>query len=174
MNLSDSYKTLGEFGRDLLQHTALDEGLPRIASYTKSVIGADRCSVFIYDDKEEKLWTTIADGVEKIVIPSDHGIIGHTIAKREATIENDPYSNPHFDSSVDETTGYRTQNILTAPIFDSAGRILGAIQLLNKTDGDFDSDDFDFMRFFTHFISGFLELVIVRAKYKEYSAEQKN
>ncbi len=171
MTLDNPYKTVGKFGRELLEETAIEEGLPKIASYTKSIIGADRCSVFVYDDKERILWTTLADGVDRIVIPSDRGIIGRTIATKKGIVENDPYSNPHFDRSVDEETGYKTRNILTAPIFDSAGRILSAIQLLNKDDGDFDSSDSDFLRFFTYFISGYLELLIVHACEENYFGE---
>ncbi|MEA1892906.1 MAG: GAF domain-containing protein [Campylobacterota bacterium] len=155
--MNDKYKKLSTFGRELLEKTSLVEGLPFISFNAKEIIGADRCSVFIYDKEENELWTTIADGVEKIVIPSDMGIVGHIIRLKKPILENDAYGNPNFLSDVDIKTGYYTQNLLTSPIFDSQNEIIGAFQLLNK-EGGFDKKDLDFITFFAHYVSSFIEL----------------
>lgn len=158
MKYADTYTKLSEFGRELLNKKSLPEGLPHISKYVKNVIGAERCSIFINDDTSKELWTTLADGVEKIIVPSDKGIVGHTLVARKPIIANDVYSNPHFLSEVDAQTGYKTKNIVTAPIFNSQRNIIGVLELLNK-DGGFDNEDVKFMIFFAHYISGFLELV---------------
>ena len=67
-------------------------------------------------------------------------------------------SNAHFLSNIDNCTGYKTRSIITAPIFNSQREIQGVLELLNK-DGGFDNDDVKFMVFFSHYISGFLELI---------------
>ncbi len=154
---SSAYSKLAHFGRELLNQSSLMDGLPLISKYVKDVIGAQRCSIFIYDAQKSELWTTLADGVEKIVVASDKGIVGYTIKIKEAVIENEAYSNPHFLSDIDKETGYKTKNIGTCPIFDSQKNILGVLQLLNK-ESDFDAEDVKFMIFFSHYISGFLEL----------------
>ena len=158
MKYETTYSKLADFGKELLSKTSLEEGLPMIAKYAKGVIGADRCSIFINDPKKNELWTTLADGIEKIVIPSDKGIVGYTIKARKPVIANDAYSNPNFLSDIDKQTGYVTENIVTAPVFNSKRDIIGVLQLLNKEDG-FDNEDVKFMIFFAHYISGFLELV---------------
>ena len=152
-----SYTKLAEFGKELLVKNSLEEGLPHISKYAKDIIGADRCSVFIYNEAQDELWTTIADGVDKIVIDSKSGLVGKTIETEESVVENDPYSNPLFATEVDRTTGYKTDSVITAPIFNSSRDIIGVLQLLNK-EGGFDDEDVKFMAFFTHYISGFLEL----------------
>jgi len=162
MKDTGTYSKLASFGRELLNKTSLMDGLPHISKYTKEVIGAERCSIFIYDAATHHLWTTLSDGVEKITVPSEQGIVGHTIKVRKPIIANDVYSNPHFLSDVDKTTGYKTNNIITAPIFNSQREIIGVMQLLNKEDG-FDNDDMKFMIFFAHYVSGFLELVNIYA-----------
>jgi len=155
---SSSYSKLADFARKLLYKTSLEEGLPHISKYAKDVTGADRCSIFIYNEKNKELWTTLADGVKKITVDSTKGLVGETIKNREPIIENNPYENPYFLQKIDEETGYITKSVATAPIFDSNREIVGILQLLNK-DGGFDSEDSKFMTFFAHYISGFIELV---------------
>ena len=155
---ASNYSKLADFGRELLYKKSLVDGLPHISKYAKEVIGADRCSIFIYDEKKHELWTTLSDGVEKIIIDSDHGLVGETLKIKKPILENNAYTNPHFLSKVDKQTGYRTKSVITAPIFNSNRDIIGILQLLNK-DGGFDSEDSKFMIFFAHYVSGFLELV---------------
>ena len=157
MNSIDKYKQLTGFAKNLLNKNSLIDGLSYIASNANEIVGAERCSIFIYDATENILWTTHADGVEKIVIPSDMGIVGQTIRLRKPIIENDAYDNANFLSDIDMQTGYYTQNILTAPIFNSQREIVGVLELLNKADG-FSGDDAEFLTFFSHYISGFIEL----------------
>jgi len=158
MGYESSYAKLAEFGKQLLDKRSLIDGLPLISKYAKEVIGADRCSIFINDLHKGELWTTLSDGVEKIIVPTDRGIVGHTIKAKKPIVSNDAYSDPHFLSDVDRETGYITNNLITAPIFDSKRQIIGILQLLNKEDG-FSHEDVKFMIFFAHYVSGFLELV---------------
>lgn len=158
MKYADTYIKLADFGRELLQKKSLGEGLPHIARYAKDVIHARRCSIYMYDSADNELWTTLADGIAKIKLGSDEGIVGQTIRLKKPIIVNDAYSHPDFLSEIDKETGYRTTNIITAPIFNSNREILGVLQLLNK-DGGFDNEDVRFMIFFAHYVSGFLELI---------------
>ncbi len=155
---TNSYSKLADFGRELLYKKSLVDGLPHISKYAKEVIGADRCSIFIYDAKKHELWTTLADGVEKIIVDSDRGLVGETLKVKKSILENNPYENQNFLPNIDKETGYKTNSVVTAPIFNSAREIQGILQLLNK-DGGFDKDDVKFMIFFAHYISGFLELI---------------
>jgi len=168
MGCKDRYVKLAKFGQILLTKKSVPDGLPHISEYAKEVLDAQRCSIFIYDAKNEELWTTIADGVDKITLPSDKGLVGQTLKERKSFIENNPYSNRNFLPEVDTQTGFKTQNIITAPIFDSKNEVIGVLELLNK-DGGFDEDDAKFMTFFAHYISGFLELINVYIKEGTYN-----
>jgi len=158
MEYENVYKKLADFGRDLLKDTSYASALPRISKYAKEVIGAHRCSIFINDLQQNQLWTTLADDIERIIIPSGKGLVGHTIKERKPLIENDPYSNKYFLPDIDKESGYTTKNVVTAPIFNSKREIIGVLQLLNKDDG-FTKADVKFMIFFAHYISGYLELI---------------
>jgi signal transduction protein with GAF and PtsI domain len=159
MKYANTYHKLADFGRELLEKKSLREGIPLISRYAKEVIEARRCSIFIYDEKNHSLWTTHSDGIEKIEVASDKGIVGQTLKEKKPLIVNDPYAHPDFLSEIDKKTGYKTDNIITAPIFDSNRKIMGVLELLNK-EGGFDNEDMKFMIFFSHYISGFLELIV--------------
>jgi len=153
----ERYLKLAYFGRELLAKRSLEEGLPLISKYVKEVIKADRCSIFIYDEETKELWTTLADGVDRIIVSADEGLVGKTIKERKPLRANDAYRHPSFLRDIDKETGYITHNIITAPIFSSSRKIIGVLELLNK-EGGFDDDDIKFMIFFAHYISGFIEL----------------
>ena len=161
------YSKLSEFARELLTKRSLEEGMPLIAKYAKDVIEAERCSIFIYDATKEELWTTIADGVDRITLPANKGLVGYTVKIKKPVIANDAYGHEEFLAEVDERTGYKTKNIVTAPIFDSERKVIGVMELLNKQEG-FDTEDVKFMIFFAHYVSGFLELL------NTYMREDKN
>ncbi|MEN8146684.1 MAG: GAF domain-containing protein [Campylobacterota bacterium] len=143
------------FDKDILDKASLADGLDYISVSAKSIFGAERCSIFMYDQEENKLWTTLADGTEKIIIPYDIGIVGQTIRVEKPIIENEPYGNANFLSDVDMQTGYYTQNILTAPIFNGQNKIIGVLQLLNK-EGAFSKKDAESIASFSKSISGFI------------------
>ena len=157
------FTKLADFGRELLSKASLEDGLPLISKYVKEVVGAERCSIFIYDAQEHRLWSTIAEGVKRIEVDVEEGVVGHTIRIKEPIITNNAYEHPHFLPKIDRETGYKTHNLITAPIFDSNRVIIGVLELLNK-EGGFDEEDVKFMKFFAHYISGFLELVSIYEK----------
>jgi len=157
MKYEHNYTKLAEFGRTILDIEVIDDILPYIAKYAKETVGADRCSIFVNDKHNKTLWTTLADQVERIIVPSDRGLVGYVLSTKEGLIENHPYTNKHFYKEVDTETGYITKNIILAPILGSQGDPVGVLELLNKDNG-FDEEDAKFMKFFTHYISGFLEL----------------
>ena len=157
MKYAKTYNKLAEFGRKVLEIEVVDELLPYVSKYAKNIIDADRCSIYVYDKDKNELWTTLADEVERITIPANRGLVGQAIATKKGIIENDPYTNEHFYKDVDTQTGYITKSMIVSPILGSQEEVIGAFQLLNK-DGGFDEDDAKFMKFFSHYISSFLEL----------------
>lgn len=53
----------------------------------------------------------------------------------------DCYADPRFDPSTDRRTGYHTRCLLTLPLVDHAGVLVGVMQVLNKRAGVFDAED---------------------------------
>ena len=112
--------------------------------------GADRGSLFLLRPESGRLVATIFHGDELagIELPAGQGIAGQVALSGEAVVINDAYADERFDRSVDERTGYRTRNLLAVPMRLRDGEILGVVELINKVEGDFDSDDEAFLTAF--------------------------
>ena len=64
----------------------------------------------------------------------------------------DAYQDSRFDQSVDENTGFRHKSILCMPIKNTARKIVGVVQLVNKFDDlPFTSNDENFLEAFAIF-----------------------
>ena len=114
----------------------VDKLLISLADMGRDLVSADRCTVWLIDKKNSTLWTKVAHGVDRIVIPLTAGIAGYVARTGEGIFINDAYSDPRFDQQVDKETGYHTRNILALPIEDSNGEIMGVYQAINKMTGN--------------------------------------
>ena len=155
---------IAEFGGKLMLASDIDVALPLISAEAKSLVNAQRCSIFIVDREDNMLWTKFSDGIGRIVISVDSGIIGDTYKTKEAQLVNNPYDDSRFLQAVDKKSGFTTKNMITVPIFDSGREILGILQVLNKERGDFDSEDLSRLIFFANYVSGSIELVLMNEK----------
>jgi phosphoserine phosphatase len=112
----------------------LDDLLPTICRAATSIIGADRCSLFLHDPASRQLWTKVATGVSsgEIRVPDTAGIVGLVFQSRNMLVIPDAYADARFNRAVDQKTGYRTHNLLTVPVFDLEGQPVAVLQLINK------------------------------------------
>lgn len=99
------------------------------------LFNAERATLFMLDEANSELWSQVATGTKGIIkIKSDHGIVGACVKSGEMINVPDAHEDDRFDKTVDEKTGFRTKSMLTAPIRNDEGKVIGAIQLLNKKD----------------------------------------
>ena len=158
------FNQIAEFGKKLMSIDDMENVLELISEEAKSLVDADRCSIFIVDNEDKILWTKLSDGIGRIVIGLDSGIVGMTYKTKKPQIVNNPYEDEHFLPNIDKKSGYTTKNMITVPIFDSKRNVMGVMQLLNKKRFDFDSEDLELLTFFANYVSGSLELVILSEK----------
>lgn len=124
------------------KETQLDSILVLMADLGRELIVADRCTVWLINEKNRTLWTKVAHGVDAIEIPFNTGVVGYAIDSKEPLIINDAYNDDRFNKEVDKKTGYKTNNIIAIPFENSEGKIIGAYQAINKmTDAQAFSDD---------------------------------
>ena len=133
---------LNEFIQQVSDKTSLKEAAKETAAWSKKHISAERCSLFLYDARANRLRTIWADGPIEIEIPFDQGIAGETLRTRRGVLENEPYGDYEFFPDVDMQTGYYTQNILSAPLFNPDNSVFGVIELINKK-GGFEKQDLE-------------------------------
>uniref|UniRef100_A0A8C8K395 Phosphodiesterase n=1 Tax=Oncorhynchus tshawytscha TaxID=74940 RepID=A0A8C8K395_ONCTS len=115
--------------------------LKEIIAEARSLTSAEICSVFLLDSVSHELVAKVFNGgvvIDEEVelrIPADQGIAGHVATTGKILNITDAYSHPLFYRAVDDSTGFRTRNILCFPIKDEHGEVIGVAELVNKTNG---------------------------------------
>lgn len=59
----------------------LDSVLMLLANMGRELTLADRCTLWIYDEAEDKIWTKIAHGMETISLGTDIGLVAYAVKK---------------------------------------------------------------------------------------------
>lgn len=134
-------KLLFHVTRNISKELVLDRLLMLIMDEVKNVLNCDRCTVFVLDNEKNELWARVAHGEKEIRFPSHLGIAGHVAMTGEVLNIPDAYADPRFNRNIDKKTGYRTRNILTAPMRNKLGERIGVFQALNKFSGPFTGGD---------------------------------
>jgi len=125
-------RTIFDYVGRIADERDIDQLLILLADMGRDLISADRCTVWLLNRKTQELWSKVAHGVDRIIIPITAGIAGCVAMTGDSLIINDPYSDSRFDKDVDKKTGYHTRNILGLPINDGEGKIIGVFQAINK------------------------------------------
>jgi len=144
---NDPLVSLVKIGRSITALTDINVLLKVIAEETKNAMQADRCTVFIYDKEKNELWSKVALGLDsqEIRFPADKGLAGYVVKTGETLNIEDAYNDLRFNKDVDLKTGYRTKTILCMPIMNNNHEIIGAFQVLNKSEGVFTKNDEDLL-----------------------------
>jgi sigma-B regulation protein RsbU (phosphoserine phosphatase) len=134
----------------------LDALLVLNAGMARGLVGADRCSIWLIDTKNSRLWTKVAHGVGELNIPIGQGLVGACVARNEAILVNDASLDERFLRSVDIGSGYVTTSVLTLPLRGMDGKPMGALQVLNKP-GGFSPEDVDLLGLCSTYAASTLE-----------------
>ncbi|KAL5284780.1 hypothetical protein ACFFRR_006850 [Megaselia abdita] len=113
--------------------------------------------------------------LEEIRIPFGVGIAG-TVAQTKETINiKEAYKDARFNCEIDLRTGYKTNAILSMPICNYEGEVIGVAQIINKTNGTMEFDDHDveiFRRYLTFCGIGIQNAQLFELSVLEYRRNQ--
>jgi K+-sensing histidine kinase KdpD len=129
----------------------LDELLELILNSATKSIDADRGTLYLVDDIKKELWSKVHQGTDMVEIrlPIGKGLAGYVAETGETINIPDTYADPRFNPDIDKRTGYRTRNMLCIPMKNKDRKIIGVFQLMNKSQGSFDSEDAAFIDAFS-------------------------
>jgi len=139
----DRYRIIYEHMGRIGSERRVGNLLLHLANMARALVAADRCSVWLADWETDTLWTMAAHGVSEIRIPLSTGLVGYAVQNGLDVYIDDAQNDPRFNKEVDRRTGYHTRSILVLPLCGSNGKVLGALQVLNKRTraGSFTQDD---------------------------------
>ena len=151
----------------------------------KGRIDAKAATIFLLDEDQSTLSFWALQGqenhrLEGRKIPADTGIVGWVIQNQEAVIIKDAAADPRFFSQIDKEGGFITRSMVCAPLSVREHSKIGAVQVLNKANGAFTTDDLDFVTQFSHQVAlaienaQLYEAVALRSKQLELVDSKKN
>jgi HD-GYP domain-containing protein (c-di-GMP phosphodiesterase class II) len=163
----DKLRLLLKISSEMTKDKDLKKILLKLTNITKELLEADRCSIFLNDEKTNELWTIIAHGVKEIRIPNNVGIAGEVFTSKKPLNIKDAYSFPKFNKEIDKRTGYVTKNILAIPLINHVGETIGVFQVINKiTDEQFSKYDTELLDHLAMYASSNIENVMLYEKLK--------
>ncbi len=142
----DRLRTLVEASKLINSSIEPDSLFASILTVARNELLVDRGTLYFVDEQKQEIWTKIAGELSnEIRLPIGKGLAGTVAATGEPLILHDAYEDPRFDRSLDQKTGYRTRSMLCVPIKNRRQRVVGVLQLLNKTNGSFGPRDLEFL-----------------------------
>jgi Nif-specific regulatory protein len=142
----EKYASLLEISKRINSEKNFDELLNLITVEAAKLLDAERATLFLLDKEKGELWAKIALGMsDTIRFDARLGIAGAVVVSGKKLIVEDAYRSPHFNPSIDSTTGFHTRNALSVPMTNVRGEIVGVFQVLNKHEGRFASEDEQFV-----------------------------
>src|SRR6202453_2963612 len=137
---------LNEIGIALSSQRDVRELLNLILAKAREITRADAGSLYLIEDESEggrhlRFMLTQNDSLvfpfKEFVLPmAEDSMAGYTALRGEVVNFADAYHIPpempfHFNDHYDRESGYRTKSLLTLPMRNAKGEVLGVLQLIN-------------------------------------------
>lgn len=123
--------------------------LSEILDTSLRALQADTGALLLADEASGELVFTVvrgfaAEALAGYRLPPGMGVAGWVAEHREPQVVRDVRRDPRFYPVVDEAYGLNTRSLVCVPVLLDDGRLLGIIEVLNKTDDrEFNQDDLD-------------------------------
>lgn len=139
------FKVLLEINNSINSTMDLEVLLRTIIDVAALVMNAEASSLALFDVNTEELVFHLAGGVagetiEHLRLPKGKGIAGWVQENGEPVIVPDVSKDERFYKGVDEKSEFQTRSIICVPM-NRTDKTIGVLQVLNKKEGTFDTDD---------------------------------
>ncbi len=141
----EELNTLIDITHTITSSLDLDEVLKMTIKQVHRSWNIEASSVWLLDEAKRRLTVLANVGtpmeiLSQVTVPMGKGFVGHVAETGKWIYTNDVASHPVHYQEVDEITGFDTRALLCVPLL-FGGKVIGALQLLNKLDGRFDDRD---------------------------------
>ncbi|RMG93436.1 MAG: response regulator [Chloroflexi bacterium] len=141
----EELNTLIDITHTITSSLDLDEVLQNTIQQVHNSWHIEASSVWLLDEARQtmRVLTNVGtpdDVLTKVEVPVGEGFVGHVAKTGKWIYTNDVSSHPIHYKQVDAVTGFKTESLLCVPLM-FRGRVMGALQLLNKQNGNFDDQD---------------------------------
>ncbi|MFP3358520.1 HD domain-containing protein [Planococcus sp. SIMBA_143] len=135
---------LWDASKELNSHLEQDKVFDNILQQMMHVIGAEAGTLWIADTDGQHLQAVSAFGAaaEEILdvkVPRGQGVVWKVLESGQAERIEDVTRHADWNERIDQESGFITSSLLTVPLIVKS-QLLGSLQLLNKRDGEFFSE----------------------------------
>ena len=137
-------------------------------------LDAERCSIFILDPVNEKVWLQCGTGLseKQLQVPTSNSMVGQVIETGKFVMEHDLEDQAGAHDVVAVKTGYVTRSALCVPVHGvTSKKVVGAIQVLNKIRGEFSDEDREMLERLAFHLEMNIENIFLRQEMAKMSVE---
>jgi adenylate cyclase len=139
---------------DITSEIDLKVLLQKVMREAARMLRAERSTLFINDEKTNELWSQVGSGLDQeIRFPNHLGIAGAVFTAGKTINIPYAYADLRFNPAFDKTSGFFTRSILSVPVINKSGKVIGVTQVLNKRGGPFNDEDESRLKAFTSQVS---------------------
>jgi GAF domain-containing protein len=140
----------------------MDQVMTRVAKVTR----VEAASLLLLNESTGRLDFEVVKGLNAqalkeldLHLSPDEGLAGWAFARNAVAIVNEPDRDPRFKAGVDWLTGFKTRNLLVAPI-RLGGRPFGVLELVNRRRNEpFTDEDAELVSAIAHLLTTTLDNV---------------
>jgi sigma-B regulation protein RsbU (phosphoserine phosphatase) len=166
---SDQLTTLFALGREVVSVLDLDELLQKIPTLIARLTDFQAFAVYLLDDKRKDLSVAYSVGypeemAQTLRVDVGHGLVGAAVADGQPILVNDVDADPRY---VEAVPGSKAE--LVVPL-RWKGRVIGALNLLSSTPGQFTEADERILRQFGAHVAVAIENARLFEHEREYTS----
>ncbi len=166
---------LVEISRMVTSSLDLDEVLRATMKGIREILRVEAGSLVLVDAEADRLVFRTTFSPEQgwmsgRTIQPGEGIVGYVVRTGEPQLVNDVARAPHFSPEADEEPGIVAHAILCAPLTIHE-RVLGAIEVINKLDGEFTSADLELLQAMAASVAAAVENANLYSELAEFTRE---
>jgi signal transduction histidine kinase/GAF domain-containing protein len=164
---------LNEASRTVTSSLDLEQVLTTVMQKATDVLKVEATSILLLDDEDKELVleTVVGPQAEKVKglrFPLGQGIAGWVAREGQPLLVPDVKEEPRFYPGIDQATGFVTKSVLAVPL-KVKGRVIGVIEAVNKTEGDFSQTDVELLSSMTRSAAIAIENARLYEAIEEYS-----
>jgi Nif-specific regulatory protein len=160
-DLIDRLQALVAISRQLVEQRETVPLLEHIAGQAARLLGCERASIFLWDQARNELVGRPALGIPggELRIPDDKGVVGQVMQTGQVVQDDHVEQNPAWNPQIDAASGFHTRSLLCVPLVDRTGQRLGALEVLNKLQGEFTAQDVETLQTLASLTTAVLQTV---------------
>jgi sigma-B regulation protein RsbU (phosphoserine phosphatase) len=169
VSTTEALKTLFALGREVTSVLNLDDLLHKIPELISRLTKFQAFAVYLLDPKRDELRIAYSVGYPDDVVWTlrtkvGHGLVGLAVHEGQPILVNDVTTDPHY---VEAVPGSKAE--LVVPL-RRKGRVIGALNLLSDTAGQFTETDQEILRQFAAHVAVAIENARLFEQEREYTS----